>query len=93
MSVCCCSMAGTAACKYCSNNQNAERPPVVRTYTTTATDQVLISGKMTNADKIRAMTDEELAKWIVKRTEGWGMPECDLYVQSWLDWLKQEVKE
>lgn len=45
----------------------------------------------TNGDRIRAMTDEELAIWIVKRTEGWGMPECDLYVQSWLDWLRQEV--
>ena len=49
--------------------------------------------KQTNGDRIRAMTDEELAKWIVKHTEGWGMPECDLYVQSWLDWLKQEVAD
>lgn len=49
--------------------------------------------RMTNGDRVRAMTDEELAKWIVKRTEGWGMPECDLYVQSWLDWLKQEVTD
>jgi len=49
--------------------------------------------KRTNGDRIRSMTDEELAMWIVKRTEGWGMPGCDLYVQSWFDWLKQEVSE
>lgn len=59
----------------------------------TEQDMILRSRRMTNADKIRSMTDEELAIWIVKRTEGWGMPECDLYVQSWLDWLRQEVSD
>lgn len=49
--------------------------------------------KRTNGGRVRAMNDEELAIWIVKRTEGWGMPECDLYVQSWLDWLRQEVSD
>lgn len=34
MSVCCCSLAGTAACRTCPNNPNAETPPPVITYTT-----------------------------------------------------------
>lgn len=37
----------------------------------------------TNADRIRMMTDEELADWLEARTCQWG----------WLDWLKQEVEE
>lgn len=40
--------------------------------------------KPTNADKIRAMDDEELAEWIISITE-------DLTTR-WLDWLKQEVE-
>ena len=47
--------------------------------------------KQTNADRIRAMTDEELAEWY------WWMLR---YVQGYtdsrvalLDWLKQEAKE
>ena len=37
MSICCCSLAGTAACRTCSNNYYAETPPSVRSYTTTDT--------------------------------------------------------
>ena len=48
---------------------------------------------MTNADKIRAMTDEDLAEWIVKKTDGYGFDGYDEHVKAWLDWLKQEVKE
>lgn len=39
---------------------------------------------MTNADRIRAMTDEELAEWIISITE-------DL-TPNWLDWLKEEAE-
>ena len=47
----------------------------------------------TNADKIRAMTDEELSKKIsgiesFALTCGVGWPP-----EKWLDWLKQEAKE
>ena len=38
----------------------------------------------TNADHIRAMTDEELAEWLSKND-----PECDPK-EWWLRWLKQE---
>ena len=53
---------------------------------------------LTNADRIRSMTDEELAEWIEQlespkcpcddwfdRCEKWN---CNGY---WLDWLKEEV--
>ena len=48
---------------------------------------------ITNADKIRSMTDEELAKKIsgiesFALTCGGGWPP-----EKWLDWLKQEVKD
>ena len=41
----------------------------------------------TNADRIRAMTDEELADalWLVQRNQKLDMP--------WLKWLKQEATE
>jgi len=47
----------------------------------------------TNADKIRSMTDEELAKKIsgiesFALTCGGGWPP-----EKWLDWLRQEVKD
>ena len=62
---------------------------------------------MTNADKIRAMTDEELATLFIKVMAGnrgaqldgiWqekGMEESQRYFTrlNWLDWLKQEVSE
>lgn len=47
----------------------------------------------TNADRIRAMTDEELAVWIVHKTEGNGFDGYEEHVKSWLDWLKQEAND
>lgn len=43
------------------------------------------SWRRTNADRIRAMSDEELAVWIF--THHWN--DCS----SLLDWLKQEAEE
>lgn len=54
---------------------------------------------ITNADRIRAMSDEELAEWIMREPTikpicppGTG-DECPTSPceQCWLDWLKQEV--
>lgn len=56
MSVCCCSLAGTAACRSCSNNPNADFPPTVRTNTITVTD-----GTFYTPTKLKA-------KWIKKST-------------------------
>ena len=47
----------------------------------------------TNADRIRAMTDEELAEWLEEQSENAYNSERPLTALGWLDWLKQEVKE
>ena len=57
--------------------------------------------KITNADKIRHMTDEEIAKAIVENASLcpngriYRETECDVLscYDCWLEWLKQEVKE
>ena len=50
----------------------------------------------TNADRIRSMTDEEMAELLVS-TDGDFPPNCeDVPVRKleayWLDWLKQEAE-
>ena len=59
---------------------------------------------MTNADKIRAMTDEELAKWIFRNQMFIFKSVCDAIgyteydekkMEHWdniLEWLRQEAK-
>ena len=61
--------------------------------------------KQTNADRIRAMTDEELAEWMsanatnyaCHKFSGMGIIEKysdnGLIAKSWLDWLKQEAAD
>lgn len=57
--------------------------------------------KTTNADRVRAMTDEELAEFESERMccppgkPGCGKNNltCDNCEQCWLDWLKQEATE
>ena len=46
--------------------------------------------KPTHADRIRSMTDEELARFICDQIidRNIGIPS-----ETWLDWLKQEAKE
>ena len=49
----------------------------------------------TNADKVRAMTDEELARWIgqyERCVEHKRKCDSKCYL-CWLDWLKQEADE
>ena len=55
----------------------------------------------TNADRIRAMTDEELAEFIIGKSNCGACPneeQCDDWhigscKDAWLNWLKQEVTE
>lgn len=68
-----------------------------------AADECLyVTKPLTNADRIRAMTDEELAEWINRMEpttchDGWdymiGCGEDKDCVNCWLDWLKQEVED
>ena len=63
---------------------------------------LFVDKPMTNADRIRAMTDEELAEWIMRKPSiryfavcppGTGddcpTSPCE---QCWLDWLKSPVE-
>lgn len=43
---------------------------------------------ITNADRIRSMTDEELAEWLSCNSTGDGYGNS---AEDWLDWLKQEA--
>ena len=53
--------------------------------------------RMTNGDRIRAMTDEKLAQWLTF-VEGKilakqpALSRSELFA-DWLDWLKQEVSD
>lgn len=47
--------------------------------------------KESNADRIRAMTDEELAKFISGKARGFG-EEYEGYMSA-LDWLKEECEQ
>ena len=46
-------------------------------------------GPATNADRIRSMSDDELAMWLAKQAE--NNPSDDPLV--WTDWLKQPAEE
>ena len=46
----------------------------------------------TNADRIRAMSDEELAEFIAGMS---GLIQCrqiDVAIEKWLDWLRKEAE-
>ena len=53
------------------------------------------SEPITNADRIRSMTDEELAKYLAWLEDPQACYEWELYgnteiISDWLEWLKQE---
>ena len=56
------------------------------------TDNVHCFEPLTNADKIRAMTDEEMAEWLDNIDTAYE-PETVVSRHGWLEWLKQEVTE
>lgn len=48
---------------------------------------------MTWGDKIRSMTDEELAEWIAGYALGLTGGSLAMATEAWLDWLKQEASK
>lgn len=104
MAVCCCSLAGTAACNHCSQNPFATE---VWTNITVTTDHIeakpfgngldvcpvcgkpsTIGKPQTNGDSVRAMTDEEFADFIFRDP-------AHLYMKTpkeTLAWLKSPVE-
>ncbi len=85
MSVCCCSLAGTAACQHCRNNPMATDVWTNKTVTVdhveakpfgNGMDVCPVCGKpstigkpQTNADRIREMTDKELCAFLCDLTD------------------------
>ena len=59
MSVCCCSLAGTNACKTCRFGTDG----------ITVSTPYLAPKPKTNAGRIRSMSDEELAEFIYDKNE------------------------
>jgi len=60
--------------------------------------QIRHAKPMTNADRIRQMTDEELAEYLGTDLDGCVGRKCVIddntdCQKCWLDWLKQEVDE
>lgn len=59
----------------------------------------ILSQKPTNADRLRAMTDEELAEWINDVTTNalsvlaLGSNKQTKTALHWLDWLRQEAQK
>ena len=104
MAVCCCALAGTAACQHCANNPFATDVWTNKTVTVdhveakpfgNGIDVCPVCGKpstigkpMTNADRIRAMTDEELAEWFYFSSLGFHYKQEEM-----LNWLKQEATD
>jgi hypothetical protein len=52
-----------------------------------------ISIKQTNADKIKQMSDKELAEWIAGYVLNLTGGSLKMSKQAWLDWLKQEASD
>ena len=50
-----------------------------------------VTPKLTNADHIRSMTDEELAKFISGKARGFG-EEYEGYMSA-LDWLQEPIED
>ena len=55
----------------------------------TVASEMCNGAKQTNADRIRSMTDEELAEWLCD-IAGW-LPMYEGKMHPILDWLKQEA--
>ena len=72
--------------RYCKDCWNFDRCNVERKTVDFAVDDGVcfaFDGKpMTNADRIRAMTDEELAKWIASIAFDREMPWCDQFTEK-----------
>lgn len=114
MSICCCSLAGTAACQHCPQNQFATEVWANNTVTTdhvdaqpfgNGIDVCPVCGKpstigkpKTNADRVRSMSDEELAEIITmicppQNKTCFYEDEEDLpCVRCWAAWLKSPAK-
>lgn len=76
------------ACKYKSRVWDNGWCNVACRYCTLTQESDCEHNKQTNADRIRAMSDEELAKEM--RSHAFALAACS--ERAWLEWLKQPAK-
>lgn len=85
----CCFRKGVHGISLCKREENTECTPGITCYAEVP---------QTNGDRIRSMSNEELAHFIDKRTEcppenGTWRCEPENCRQCWFDWLNAEAKE
>ena len=86
-----------AKCKNCINLQNHWCDMVTDSPDENAERECCTYERMTNADKIRSMSNEELAEFLckVKSDYQWAdheFPSEEEYGE-WVEWLQQEVEQ
>ena len=72
---------------FCEGQTDVKDVVIVPLREVTAFYSLLHKKPPTNADRIRAMTDEELCSFLYWDADGSGKAK-----QEWLDWLKQEAE-
>ena len=93
MGVCCCSLAGTSACRFCANN-----PFATNVYSNIVITDRIEQTPTTNFDLVRRMSVEEFADFLLGVAQRGGIPPVKIETLKdsaprWLDWLKQEEEE
>ena len=81
-----------ADCKTCNFENICEMPEFVRNNLKDC-KVYEVKKKQTNADRIRAMSDEELAKWLTKITDDAQLDARTKCNYQWADWLQSEAEE
>lgn len=75
-------------CKDCHNENCKDRGVNLRTMCWAYKER---PQPQTNADRIRSMTDEQLAAWIAEHPVVAAYDNNNQQHRRWLDWLKQEA--
>ena len=94
-------------CKHADKVYENDWCPVANTYCTAGKECDFVHNHQTNADSIRAMSDEELAEWLVKQTvyqeSAWSEPSYlnfltnrddtkERAIKGTVEWLKQPAE-
>lgn len=87
-------------CNDCAQRTRCDMAEIGRSPLAISTCYCYEKGNPSNADRIRAMTNEELAEWLAKHNErsavcpNFGAHDCQASCRKcWLDWLKQEADD
>lgn len=82
-------MAEFESCDKCRYSSKSENEYPCNKCVHSATDKF---EPKTNADKIRAMSDEELAEWLTRITDDAQLDAKTKCNYQWADWLQSEAE-